>query len=529
MEPKVTWFHPLGRGAAQLRPQRPPNERTLLALAASAALISFTIVIPAVGAYPRPGETTRASESAGGAEAKGDSFTPAIGANGRHVAFVSSAPNLVRGDLNSRPDVFLRDMRTGAIQLISRSRNGESANRDSFEPIITPDGRYVAFASTATDLIAGEKDPRQSVFLLDRKTNKVTKVSRETEIPHPIYPTLCTRTTPGSGHPAISTTGRYVVYARNHVALLDECGEIFLFDTKTKKTELVSRSFTGDRANGLAWNPAISGNGRYVTYESSSTDAVFGDMNATYDIFVYDTKTEETKLASVTSDGQQTNWSGSSLEPDIDASGRHVVFVSNAINLVPADTNRARDIFIHDTKTGRTERVSVSSQGVEADGASAHPVISDDGRYVVFESTASNLVPGDENAASDVFVHDIKTKTTERISVSTRGDPDGASGKPAIGPDGRYVAFESLAANLVAGDANDASDVFVRDRGPSQGFGALRVARSGKDLTGWATFAGAELVSAEANVSRSHPGPYIVWARVCLKGACATISRKVQL
>jgi archaellum component FlaF (FlaF/FlaG flagellin family) len=169
-----------------------------------------------------------------------------------------------------------------------------------------------------------------------------------------------------------------------------------------------------------------------------------------------------TQRVSVATGGTQGN--GDSFIPAISADGRYVTFQSIASNLVPGDTNSTFDVFVRDRRSGTTQRVNVATDGTQANGDSFSLAISADGRYVTFQSIASNLVPGDTNDRTDVFVRDLRSGTTQRVSVATGGtQANGDSDIPAISADGRYVAFESGASNLVPGDTNHSEDVFVRD------------------------------------------------------------------
>ncbi|MDO8614531.1 MAG: hypothetical protein Q7T33_02190 [Dehalococcoidia bacterium] len=231
-------------------------------------------------------------------------------------------------------------------------------------------------------------------------------------------------------------------------------------------TERVSVDSAGAEADAGSANPAISADARYVALSSDATNLVPGDTNGKSDVFVRDRLTGATERVSVDSAGNQGN--DRSYGPDISADGRYVVFYSFATNLVPGDTNGKYDVFVHDRQTGATERVSVDSAGNQGDesGGSYNPAISADGRYVAFDSGASNLAPGDITVRFDVFVHDRQTGATERVSVDSVGNPgDSDSTRPAISASGRYVAFASGATNLVPEDTNRSGDVFVRDRG----------------------------------------------------------------
>ena len=221
-------------------------------------------------------------------------------------------------------------------------------------------------------------------------------------------------------------------------------------------TERASLDSTGALANAInieRFCPTLAADGRFVAFGSDATNLVTGDTNAVSDAFVYDRVTGTTERVSVSSAGAEAN--GTSFAPAISADGRFVAFPSEATNLVPGDTNGVTDVFVRDRLTGTTERVSVSSAGAEANGTSFAPAISADGRFVAFPSEATNLVPGDTNGATDVFVRDRLTATTDRVSVDSAGaQANDRSDFPAISADGSVVAFVSTATNLVPDDTN---------------------------------------------------------------------------
>jgi Tol biopolymer transport system component len=234
-------------------------------------------------------------------------------------------------------------------------------------------------------------------------------------------------------------------------------------DRLTGQTTRVSVASDGAQGNGDSECPSISADGRYVAFASLASNLVPGDTNGRMDIFVHDRLTGQTTRVSVASDGTEGN--GDSGFPSISADGRYVAFASLASNLVPGDTNGTWDVFVHDRLTGQTTRVSVASGGAQGNGDSRFPSISADGRYVAFQSYASNLVPGDTNGVLDVFVHDRLTGQTTRVSVASDGTQgDSYSFGSSISADGRYVAFASYASNLVPGDTNGWADVFVAMR-----------------------------------------------------------------
>jgi Tol biopolymer transport system component len=212
-------------------------------------------------------------------------------------------------------------------------------------------------------------------------------------------------------------------------------------------------------------NGSMSADGRYSAFASNASNLVAGDTNDFIDVFVHDAVTGSTTRVSVASDGTQSNGASSAFL-SISAEGRYVAFSSDASNLVPNDTNGGSDVFVHDMVTGSTTRVSVASDGTQGNGTLSNniPSISADGRYVAFFSDSSNLVPNDTNAAPDVFVHDMVTGVTTRISVASDGSQgDSLSFYPSISANGRYVVFASAASNLIPNDTNGAQDIFVHD------------------------------------------------------------------
>lgn len=265
----------------------------------------------------------------------------------------------------------------------------------------------------------------------------------------------------------------------------------------------VSVDSTGAEGDDRSDQPAVSADGRFVAFSSTATNLVAGDTNGVADIFVRDRTSGATTRVSVDSAGAEADWESSA--PSLSGDGRYVAFTSVADNLVPGDTNHNDDVFVHDRDpdgngildegNGVTVRVSVDSNGVEGNNASnpwdwdsdtaSNRTISDDGSRVVFWSFASNLVPGDTNGWGDVFVHDLTSGATTRVSVSsTGGEADHESKYPTISNDGAVVAFESDATNLVSGDSNDLLDVFVRDlaRGTTT---RVSVDSSGSEFTWW--------------------------------------------
>jgi Tol biopolymer transport system component len=414
-----------------------------------------------IGAYEyqapiiSPGETVRVSVSSSGVQGNDDSSIPSISADGRYIAFESSAANLVLGDTNETYDVFVHDVQTGITTRASVDSNGAQGNGYSSLPSISADGRYLAFFSSATNLVSGDTNGMSDVFLHDMQTGMTTRVSVDSS---------GVQANNNSHFSSISADGRYIVfmsYATNLVSG-DTNGmeDVFVHDRQTGMTRRVSVDSNGAQADSSSYESSISADGRYIAFASYATNLVSGDTNGVWDIFVHDRQTGMTRRVSVDSNGAQAD--STSNDPSISADGRYIAFFSLATNLVPDDTNGWYDIFMHDRQTGITRRVSVDSNGVQGNQDSAVASVSADGRFIAFRSAATNLVPGDTNGVDDVFVHDVQTGTTSRISVDLNGaQTDRYSWAPSISADGQYIAFDSDATNLVPGDTNLQTDVFV--------------------------------------------------------------------
>lgn len=406
--------------------------------------------------------TLRSSISPTGAQGNSPSQAPAISDDGRFVAFYGGSTTFFPGDTNLGDDVFVRDQVTGRITLVSRDANGNVGNGDSREPAITNDCRFVAFYSFATNLVPGDTNDFADVFVFDMFTLRMALASQSTG--------GAQADGPSDSRPALSADGQFIAYASRATNLVSNdangVSDIFVRDVSNGFTTRISESSSGLEGNGTfgSTEPSISADGRYVAFTSDCTNLVANDTNACADVFVHDRFADLTTRISKSSSGVQAD--NASETPAISADGRYVAFTSRATNLVPGDTNAPfTDVFVHDLLTGQTTRVSVDSLGKQGFDNSLRPSISGEGRYVAFESDVVRLVAGDTNGARDVFVHDRHTAETTRASVdSTAGQANNSSRRSRIAASGRYVAFESEATNLVGDDTNAHADVFMRDR-----------------------------------------------------------------
>ncbi|MGE3841966.1 MAG: IPT/TIG domain-containing protein, partial [Vicinamibacterales bacterium] len=400
----------------------------------------------------------RISVATGGTQATGGhSGRLSVSANGLYVAFTSQATNLVEGDTNGAFDVFVRDRASGTTTRVSVTSGGGQAAGDSYAAAVSADGRFVAFQSTAANLVSGDTNGVSDVFVHDRATGTISRVSVSTG---------GAQGTDGSAEPSVSANGRFVAFTSSAGNLVpaDTNGveDVFVHDRLTGTTSRVSIASGIQAAGGGSSLPSISSDGRYVAFTSNAENLASGDSNARQDAFVHDRTTGVTRRVSVASGGGQAN--GDTYRVVLSASGRHVTFYSDATNLVAGDTNALTDIFVHDLDLVRTSRVDLASDGSEARGGGSYEsAISEDGRYVAFQSSATNLVAGDTNAQSDVFVHDRLTGETLRASLSdSEAQSNGGSSSPALSANGRMLAYLSSASNLVAGDSNGLTDAFIR-------------------------------------------------------------------
>lgn len=350
----------------------------------------------------------------------------------------------------------------GKTERVSLDSHGEEcANGGSDDSTISATGRFVAFDSRAEDLVPGDTNGKFDIFARDRRTGKTRRVSVSSSGAESIGG--------DSYFPSISGNGRFIAFESSATNLVEgdtnDATDVFVHDLKTGKTTRVSVSSEGAQGNQTSDHAAISANGRYVAFESLATNLVEGDTNLRTDILVHDRKTKRTVRVSVDSNGVQAN--GACLQPSISAKGRSVAFYSEATNLVEGDTNGCTDVFVHDLKSGVTTRLSVTTSGEQVThGESTYPSISANGRFVAFSSSATDLVPDDTNGERDVFVVDRKTGVVTRESVDSNGAQatTGGSDEPALSRTGRFLAFRSHASNLVANDTNAIADTFLRDR-----------------------------------------------------------------
>lgn len=438
----------------------------LLPVAGIAALLTL-LAAGSAGARVVPVRTLLVSDPAGNVQADGSSAHPVLAADGRVVVFDTAAMNFVPYDLNGAVrDVVAVNLATGQRAVVSAGGDGDSST-----PAVSSDGRRVAFVSQASTFAAKDVNRATDVFVRDGLgPTRLVSVAVDG----------------GSGNgpssePDMSADGRYVVFTSSATNLVarDRNGQpdVFLRDLLRQKTTRLSVSSAGREGNGASGAPAISANGKVVSFASKARNLVRRDTNRIGDVFVRIPASGVTRRVSVATGGRQQNKAVAapfSQISDLSRDGRHVIFDSDATNLVRPDANRRTDVFRHDRATGRTIMISVSSTNRQGNNDSFAPSMTPNGRFVAFQSFANNLAPGNV-PGEDVFVRDLRTDTTSIVNVPAGGgsrNPELVKQllqRPGISESGTRVAFTSTSPNLVANDTNRFEDVFVRLLAPPKG------------------------------------------------------------
>ncbi|MCH7871972.1 MAG: PD40 domain-containing protein, partial [Planctomycetes bacterium] len=462
------------------------------------AVIEVSLCVPIIGF---------ASVSAPGAEAWGTHLRPSLSADGRYMAFDSDSGMLVPQRTAAGYDVFVRDRHTGQVVWISRALDGGRADGASAGASISADGRFVAFASGATNLVESDTNGAGDVFVRDRDPDDNGTFDEGNAIT--VLVSVSTggqQANAGCGSAAISGDGRFVAFSSRASNLVPGGGNniehVYLHDRQTGETIRASADSQGVAGNAESRVPSLSHDGALLAFWSRATNLDPDDTTIYSDIFVHERLTGTTRIVSVDSNGFPQD--GSSSRGHISASGRYVAIVTQAM-LAPGIDDRVEQVYVRDLQTNQTERVSVHDSGEQGNLDCRDAAISADGRRVVFYSDATNLVDDDFNAWRDAFVRDRQTHKTRMLSVSEEGEPgDGETGSPtqgiAVSADGFYSAFVSRADNLVPHDNNpNGQDIFIRNLARNE---ISRASTSGGGISGSGDAAGTNI---------SNDGRYVVY------------------
>ncbi len=431
----------------------------------NALLLSLLMLLVSTNANAAMEGIIRVSVASDGTQGDGNSRItsiysgPALSTDGRYIAFESSATNLVSGDTNGYSDIFVKNLRTGIVRRVSVNSSGTQGNDDLYGVSISGDGRYISFLSHSNNLVAGDTNGMKDIFLHDVQTETTIRVSVASD---------GTQSNGQSLSCSISADGNYVAFefAASNLVNADLNGkiDIFIHNLQNGITSLISLATDGiTQGNEKSYDPSISGDGRFVVFVSNASTFVIGD-SINNDVFVNDRNTGITTIVSKASNGSIGDTQ--SNEPEISQNGRFITYTSYN-DLVSGDSNHQADVYLYDMLEDKTTLVSVSSTGMQGDSSSFRSSVSTNGRYVVFVSGSDKLVDGDTNWMSDVFIHDMLTGETSRLSEGLDGaEPNWDSGFNSISADGNVIAFESGANNLVIGDTNGLGvrDVFIRNR-----------------------------------------------------------------
>jgi Tol biopolymer transport system component len=417
-------------------------------------------------ALAAPGETTRVSvpnladQGTLGSEANGLSDVHDISGDGRFVVFSSEAGNLVVGDANGFEDVFVHDRSTGATERVSVSSSGAQANDYSGGATTSNDGRYVAFTSEATNLVAGDTNSEPDAFVHDRQTDTTERVSVDSAGGQGGGASVLTDMTPDGRFVVFQSWASNLVPGDTHICeiyfefeiIYVNCPDVFVKDRLTGVTERVSVNSAEQQGTTGSGDGSISDDSRFVVFRAGANIVPGGAEGMAIRDRVMGT-----------TEGVPTE-PGSRISGD----GGSVVFHTTAA-LVPEDTNvcpflPCKDSYVYDRAATAFSRVSVDSAGNQANNETLFSAVTANARFVAFQSKASNLVTGDSNGLQDIFLRDRATGLTQRVNVdSSGGQANNATWSPTISADGRFVAFNSAATNLVASDTNGAWDVFVHE------------------------------------------------------------------
>ncbi len=441
-----------------------PLIRRCCAVAVVTALILAMGVVPAssVAVLDHVVNAERLNVSSAGTQADHDlppstSYSLAATYDGRYVLFHSDATNLVGDDTNAKCDVFVRDRETGVTRRASLSSEGTQVDGHAYAHDISDDGRYIIFQSNVAGFVPGDTNGQADLFMRDLQSNTTTRV---------VMGVGGVQTNGGSYSADLSPNGRYLVFnsvATNLVAV-DGNGvrDVFMRDLESGETTLVSVSSEGTQTDVASTREArVSDDGRYVAFPSPATNLVSGDSNGVEDVFLRDVQAGTTTRISVDTTGVGGDYY--SYDVGMSSDGRYVCFTTPNV-LDSADTNIYADVYVRDTVNNTTTLASKGEGDAIGNQSSSRGVLSPDGEWIAFVSSATNLVAGDTNGKADVFVRNLQSGAIVRVSVNASGEGGDASAWClALGDDAAWAMFESAATNLVPDDTNGMSDLFVSE------------------------------------------------------------------
>ena len=348
------------------------------------------------------------------------------------------------------------------VSLLSTLSNGSFASTNSYSGMLSADGHKLVFSSYASDYVNGDNNGQADIFVKDLVTGEVQLASAGTTGQQGAQGVS------GDSYGIFSHDAKYVVYQTDNLQLIPGTntggfGQIYIKNLLTGELKLVSGNLAGDAGNERSFGMSISSDNRYVLFESKATNLAAAGSNGFSQLYIKDLTTGSVQL--VSSSNLASQGGNNSTYASFSADGKNIVFISEANDLVANDSNNT-DVFVKNLQTSVVKLVSTSSLGVAANGHSSHASFSADGRYVSFQTTATNLITGLDNDPnhSNLYRKDLLTGEVLAIDANANGVLGNLQGEyPSLSSDGRYAAFTSMANNLVAGDVNNDFDVFVKD------------------------------------------------------------------
>lgn len=431
-----------------------------------ALVLALGIAWPGKSSATVPGVNELVSVDSSGTQANGyTNANNAISADGRYVAFDSTATNLVSGDTNGYTDVFFRDRAAGTTIRVSVSSSGAQGNDDSYGPQISYDGRYVVFSSNATNLVSGDTNAATDVFRYDAQTGTTDLVSKN------FAGAFGDR---ASYYPDVSAEGRFITFTSHASNLVSGIGgvghqpQVFIKDMVSGAVRALSTSSGGAEGNGQSLAPRISCDGGTVVFSSDASNLVSGDTNGYTDIMLVSLGWSQDIIKNVT-----LGANSSSKAAQVSCDGNYITYDTNASNILSSDTNGTGDVVRYNRLNDQNDAVSVTSSGVLGNSQSQYGSVSGDGRYIAFQSSATNFDGRTSSFMTNVFIRDMKAQTTELLTVSLGNLGVGLAQNPAISDDGSYASYQSNAENtpsnstkgIVASDANGYPDIFTSKTG----------------------------------------------------------------
>lgn len=400
----------------------------------------------------------RMSVNASGQQTNGASFKPAFSPDSTKIAFESDAANLLPSGLNGERQIIIKDIASGQITLVSSNSSGQAANADCLDMEFSPDGRKMVFESDATNLVAGATNGQRHIYMKDLDTGAVTLISSSSAGVQGNNRSGDPMFSPDGTKIVFSSISNNFVSGDNNLSSGGR--DIFIKDLATGVTSLVSSDANGNIGNGNGDDPSWSFDGKSVIFWSSASNLIPGGTNGVEQVYIKNIQTGAVRLVSVDNAGDQSN--GYNNDPSFTPDDKFITYWSDASDILPGDNNGKSDIAVYNLATNKVTIGSANAQGVIGNGSTQDPLFTSDGKFLTMKSTSSNFDPAANNDKYQIFVKDMTTGELELLSTNNQGvQGNDSSDDPIFSKNGQYVAFESFATNFVSGDTNGKLDIYM--------------------------------------------------------------------